>query len=184
VRNGLSSSLVIAKQETVQHLVKFPRTNAPVKEIPAKEVGREAKNKRKLQRSSLKNKNIPAALSKPASGRLLMVPVLNRRRPEAVACRDAEVGAGARGGLLGHPSQRDVALARFDLLLVGVVLLAQVLQAAHLRHARERLGLTLVVPRQALPARTTKALARSGNNILTLPRKRNRLFSFCAGEER
>jgi hypothetical protein len=87
---------------------------------------------------------------------VVLVPVLNRGRPEPVGGGEAQAGAGSGGrGLVGHhhPSQRDVALARrLDLLLVGAVLLAQVVQAAHLRHARERLGLALVVPRQPFPA--------------------------------
>jgi hypothetical protein len=78
----------------------------------------------------------------------------NRRRAEPVGGgHDVEVGTGIGGRLrpVGHPSQRGVALARLDLLLVGVVLLLQVLEALHLRHAaRERLGPALVVPRQTL----------------------------------
>jgi hypothetical protein len=78
---------------------------------------------------------------------------MNRRRPEPVGGHDVEVGAGIGGRLrlVGHPSQHGVALARLDLVLVGVLLLLQVLEALHLRHAaRERLGPAPVVPRQPL----------------------------------
>jgi hypothetical protein len=88
------------------------------------------------------------------SARLLMVSVLvdmNRLRPEPVGGHDVEVGAGLFR--LCHPSQRGVALACLDLLLVGIVLLLQVLEVLHLRHARERLRPALVIPRQPrLPA--------------------------------
>jgi hypothetical protein len=77
-----------------------------------------------------------------------VVPVLNWGRPEPVGGGEAEVGAGAGGGLLGHhPSQSQRAVALVGPVPVGAALLAQVLQAAHLRHARERLRLALVVPR-------------------------------------
>ena len=63
--------------------------------------------------------------------------------PEAVpgGGHEAQVGAGARRGHAG-----------LHLALRRLLLLLQVLEAPHLRHARERLRLALVVHRQPLPA--------------------------------
>lgn len=86
---------------------------------------------------------------------LLMVAVLvyrDRGSPESARPHHAQIRARTRRLRLGDPSQRGVAVARLDLRLVWLLLLAQILQAPHLRHARERLGLPLVVPGQPFPA--------------------------------